>query len=235
MKNREFRNLGKPERLDALMPWIRRDQLAAVERQSISEDLTSSPGFQVLLAEEEALASAFADIADEEEAAASGDTDAAWLGFRQRLEVQHGDSASDPTQARLRTPGKVRSSVWRSLRLPKSRLGWIATAQTAALAALALMLVPGQSAQSDGEYRTLSADTAQWAPEGNVVLVFEPTTPEVAMREVLEAANARIVDGPMANGGYVIVIEDEKIDAAIKALRANEAVLLAETLGAGGE
>lgn len=235
MANEEFKDLENDERLDALMPWIWREQLEAAERQSISSELISSPGFQAKLAEEESLALALADIADDEEVAASGSADAAWLKFRQRLEAHQRDSAGDLTQARLRTPGRVRSSVWRSLRLPQTRLGWIVTSQTAALAAFAFVLVPGQFPKGNGEYRTLSADTGAQAPEGNVVIVFEPTAPEAAMREILEAVNARIVDGPMANGGYVIVVEEGKMDTTINALKANEAVLLAETLGAGSE
>lgn len=235
MTNEEFRNLGKPERLDALMPWIRRDQLDASERQSISPDLISSPGFQAKLAEEKSLAFGLALIADEEEAAASGTEDAAWLRFRQRLDRHQRQGAVDLTQLQQRPPGKARSSAWRSFRLPQTRLGWIATAQTTTLAALAFILIPGQFAQDDDQYRTLSADTGGLVPEGNVVMVFEPTIPVVAMREILEAVDGRIVDGPMENGAYVIVVEDSKIDASIKALKANENVLLVETLGPKSE
>ena len=97
----------------------------------------------------------------------------------------------------------------------------------------------------DGEFRmhrggllqspTLAYET--WGElneaKDNAVLVFTPSADQTAMHDALNAANARIVDGPMANGGYVIEIKTDDLQAGLDSLKANDAVVLAESLNAG--
>ena len=104
-----------------------------------------------------------------------------------------------------------------------------------ASSALAFLFIPGQLKPQEDEYRLLSSDdpTAQ-APMGNVVLMFDPASDQATMQALLAKVGARIVDGPMENGGYVLVIEADDLEAGLATLQASEAVVLAQPLGAEG-
>lgn len=224
------------ERVDALMPWIRSGDLEQADRDVIDEELAKSPTFKAKLAQEKELAAALKGVAADEMAEDASDADAAWATFKARLpEIDATVPEGAPPQAqplpRSRASAPVRTSAWRRFRLPQTNVGWLATAQTAALAALAFVFIPGQLAQTDGEYRTLSSDAATApTPAGNAVLMFDPSTDQAAMQQALNEVGARIVDGPMANGGYVIALEDNELDKSLETLRNNETVVLAQPL-----
>ena len=193
-----------------------------------------------LMSEEsdEKLSAALASVKAMESAEAEPTADEAWTNFQAKLEARE-DEAQDLSEVRLRSNAEpqVRASAWRRIRAPRTGLGWLATAQTAALAAMAIVLIPqGTPSQSD-EYRTLSSDdpTLAQAPTGDAVLLFDGNVPSAQINETLNAASARIIDGPMANGGYVIEVVEGRLDSAVETLRASEGVLLVETLKAEGQ
>ena len=62
--------------------------------------------------------------------------------------------------------------------------------------------------------------------------MLDSATDLANLQALLSEASARIVDGPMSNGGYVIAVESEDLGASLDALRLNEAVLSAEPLNA---
>ena len=232
------------ERVDAMMPWINRDQLEGEDRDLVSDELSMSPTFQAKLAQEGDLASALDAVAQDEAAESAADVDAAWAKFKARLPERSLHVAEDSlpkpqplsqSAGRPRASGVQRTSPWRRFRLPRTNVGWLATAQTAALAALAFLFIPGQLKPQEDEYRLLSSDdpTAQ-APMGNVVLMFDPASDQATMQALLAKVGARIVDGPMENGGYVLVIEADDLEAGLATLQASEAVVLAQPLGAEG-
>jgi hypothetical protein len=78
-------------------------------------------------------------------------------------------------------------------------------------------------------YRTLGASNAR-ATTGNLVVVFNPTTPEGDLRRMLRDAGARIVDGPTQTNAYVLDVPAQRINQAMQALRAEHAALLVEQL-----
>lgn len=224
------------ERIEALMPWLRHQELSPADEKFIGNEIMRSPEFEAMLAEETALADALEAIAAEEGQDSAADADAAWSAFKNRLPEARADGAARAAhEIRQRAKGSARVSLWRRLPMPQTGLGWLATAQTAALAAFAFVLVPAQLGQDNEDYRTLSAGSDGQIPAGNAVLIFKPTTPEATMRQILAAANARIVDGPMANGGYVVMIAEDELFSTISALKANDAMLVAETLEGGSE
>lgn len=233
----EEQKKGRPdrERIEALMPWIRRGQLTEADSVAIDDELARFPELASELAAEENLSAALAAIAADEEADAAGDADEAWAKFQGRLASVEDARAREPKDIRLRSRSSARSSSWRSPGLPRSPLAWLAAGQTAALAALAFLFLPAQLATNNEEYHTLSSGEGTHAPIGNAVMVLEPATDLATMRSLLGSAKARIVDGPMANGGYVIAIEDAELDTGIETLRASERVLLVEKLGGGDQ
>lgn len=228
--------LHEHERVDAMMPWINRGELEGEDCDLVSEELAQSPAFQAKLAQEGDLVAALDEIAADEVAQSAAGADAAWARFKARL-PENGPTVPEdaPPQAqhlpKNRPTGSVRTSAWRRFRLPQTGVGWLATAQTAVLAALAFVFIPGQLEPQPEEYRLLSSDVpAAQAPVGNVVLMLDPATSQASAWVLLSEAKARIVDGPMANGGYVLQIDADDLDDGLAKLRASEAVVLAEPL-----
>ena len=223
------------------MPWIRRGELTEADAALIGEDERSSLAFHAELESEEDLAAAMrAVVAEEVEGAGGSDeeADAAWSRFEKRL-VSQGDAPSvdldaQRTKARPRAATSARTSAWRSIGLPKTRTGWLAGVQTAMLAALALIFLPEQFSETEPQYNTLSSGEPTQAVSGETpgtaVIMFDPALSEAAMREALSSVGARIVDGPMANGGYVIALDEGTYEEGLSALRNTDGVALAEPL-----
>lgn len=106
---------------------------------------------------------------------------------------------------------------------------WGLAAQFAVILGLAFMLVrPGDDTAA---YRVLGA---AGKAGGNVVVVFKPETTERELRRILLASGARVVDGPTVTDAYLLKVSDAQRTIAINGLRAEPAVVLAESLDSGG-
>jgi hypothetical protein len=86
-------------------------------------------------------------------------------------------------------------------------------------------------ASKGGRYITLGARPAAL---GNLVVSFEPGTPERELRRILQVSGARIVDGPTDVGAYVLSVPAAQAEPALQRLRAEPAVTLAEPLAGDG-
>jgi hypothetical protein len=80
-------------------------------------------------------------------------------------------------------------------------------------------------------YHTLGARTAV---QDNIVVGFDPSTPERELRRILQASGARLVDGPTASDAYVLAVAPNDAGQALRRLRTEPAVTLAEPLSAAG-
>ena len=142
------------------------------------------------------------------------DSDSGWEAMERRL-------APDSAPA-IRPP----SGMWRK-RVP---LGWAVASPFAAAAAVALVFVnasPVRPVQQQ-EYRALaSADMTQSA---NLVVQFAPDTRARDIQSTLVAVNARLVDGPTDTGAYMLRVDQAKRELALKRLRDNQAIALAEPI-----
>jgi hypothetical protein len=102
----------------------------------------------------------------------------------------------------------------------------LAAVQLAIIAVLALLLVrPGDD---NASYRALGA---AGQAQGNLVVAFKPDTPERELRRILQAADARVVDGPTVTDAYVLAVPQSRQAATLGRLRAEPAVTLAQSLG----
>ncbi len=234
MSKKPNHKLTDQEMVEAVMPWAKRDQLNDADQELADALLTQEPELRDEHLAEKTLASVLGEIGEDEIAASQQTNDPAWAKFKTRLAAEE-DKAAQPQlrPAQSRKPGEGRASAWRRFRLPQTSLGWLATAQTAALAAMAAFLIPTLSTQPSDEYVTLSSDGEAQLPVGNAVLVPQPQTTADALNTLLQSSGARIVDGPMANGGYLIALDGEKLDQGIESLSASEHVLMIQSLDAG--
>ncbi|WP_371868008.1 zf-HC2 domain-containing protein [Duganella levis] len=109
-----------------------------------------------------------------------------------------------------------------------SWLRWAVAAQWVAIIGLgALVLRPDADSAA---YRTLGAGAAA---KGNMVVVFQPDTSERELRRILQAQNARVVDGPTVTDAYLLSVPAAGRDQALQALRAESAVKLVAPLDGG--
>lgn len=86
---------------------------------------------------------------------------------------------------------------------------------------------------ADPAYQVLSDKSAK-ASAGNAVVIFRPDMKESVLRQALLDADARLVDGPTATGGYILRITPTKRDAALAKLRARKDVEMAQPIDNGG-
>jgi len=104
----------------------------------------------------------------------------------------------------------------------------VALAQCGVIVLLAALLASPEG--RDDAYRGLGAAPA---PQGQVVVLFRPDTPERELRRIVRAGGARIVAGPTVTDAWVLAVPQAQSASALARLRAEPAVLLAEPLGAG--
>jgi anti-sigma factor RsiW len=171
-------------------------------------------------------------------------SEVAWLREFQTLYAA-ADPAPDAAESfrklsqRLAASEPSRRGGWR-LRLWWSGLGrrlrpwtpWAVAVQFVVILALGGLLWSGD--RSPGPYRTLGASGSAGPGAGNLVVVFDPATPEAELRRVLLRIGARVVDGPTEAGAYVLALAPERATAAQRTLRRERVVLLVRPLGAGG-
>jgi anti-sigma factor RsiW len=146
--------------------------------------------------------------------------------------------------ARLdRTPGAVHCgggiAGWLARRL-RPVPAWARLALAAQFAAIATLCVPlmlaaaGRPALQAAPYRALASAALAPRAQGDLIVVFDPQTPLRALQETLSVPGLRIVDGPLASGGYVLQAPPAGLAAALQWLRAQRTVLKAETLDMPG-
>jgi len=105
---------------------------------------------------------------------------------------------------------------------------WVIAAELAVIIGLGIWLLP--SAGDPALYRTLAARDVV-PKNGSIVVVADPTTTEAELRRILRDAGARIVDGPTQANAYVLDVPAQRQEQAMRALRAEHALVLVERLG----
>jgi hypothetical protein len=105
----------------------------------------------------------------------------------------------------------------------------LAAVQLGVIIVLALVLAAPRT--DEPGYRTLGAHAAA---AGNIVVSFDPATPEGELRRILQASGGRVADGPTATGAWVLAVEPGGTGPALRRLRAESAVTLAEPLAVEG-
>ena len=106
---------------------------------------------------------------------------------------------------------------------------WVIAGELAVAVALTAF-VGGLDRESSAPYRTLGASPT--SPSGTIAVVFMPDIAEAEMRRILQAAGARIVDGPTSTDAYVLQVPIGHRPDALVTLRSEPAVVFAEPLSA---
>jgi len=244
MSGRVFRlDIPEHQAVQELLPWYASAQLSAEETRRVHEHLQGCAQCRYELEWEhgmriDAAASTdqLPDGVDMERALAKL---LPALGPQERANV--GVSVNAPpvaTIAPLCAPlvadaaagsNPQRVSWWRSAAANQSSwLRWAVAAQWVAIIGLgALLLRPDETPA----YHVLGSGPAAG---GNMVVMFQPNISERELRHILQAQNARIVDGPTVTDAWLLSVPAERHAQVLQALRANPAVKLAEPLDGDG-
>jgi len=200
--------------VDALLPWyvngtLEGDELEYVQRhlKECSQCLKEAEWLRELYA---------ACIAAESMPGASG----ALGKLRRALE------AAPPKKPRF--SGRARRA-WRS---GNAWARWSVAASLVLGVILAASYLRGTDAPA--LYRTLGASTSTSHASGSLIVVFDPATAEADLRRILRLAGARLVDGPTQSNAYVLDVPAARREEAMRALRAERAVVFVERLGPEG-
>lgn len=197
---------GSPhDEVQELLPWLVNGTLAHDEIDRIEKHLAECAECRAELEAERQLAAAIES--------SPVDSEAAWERMERRLEAA----------ARPR-PGPI-ASLWRR-RVP---VGWAIASPVAAAAALALVIIDVSARPAaEPQYRALGApETAQSA---NLIVQFQPQTRVSDMANALQGVDARLVDGPTETGAYMLHVDQARRELALKQLRDNQAIELAQPI-----
>jgi len=198
--------------VQALLPWHAAQTLAADERERVEAHLAECPRCQADLAFERRLQAAHATLGGE----AGHDVERDWARLASHLD--------EPAPARRAGP-RAAVARWREQwQTLGAGLRGVLLAQCALIAALGVAL----ALPFGGAYRALGAAPANAA--GNLLVMFRAEASEAQLRAALQAAGARVVDGPTAAGAWVLAVPASRKDAALESLRAQPTVKLAEPL-----
>jgi hypothetical protein len=197
---------GSPhDEVQELLPWFVNGTLEADEAERVEAHLAGCAECRGELAAERQLAEGIANL--------PVDVESSWEGLQQRLDAE----------AVVRV--QAAPPVWRK----PVPLVWALAAPVAAAAAVALFFVniPLQT-PAEPQYRALgSSNTLQSA---NLIVQFEPNTRVHDMQLALSSSDARLVDGPTETGAYLLRVDPSRRELALKRLRDNDAIALAEPI-----
>jgi hypothetical protein len=212
------------QEVQLLLPWLLTGRLEEPERAHAQAHVANCPKCQADLAWERALQARYAHLETE------ADVDRSLAALRERLDAPEPASPMASAAERLRRR-------WQSL-ADGIRDAWQAATpalrgtlalQGAAIAALCAGLLFLEAGSRAPAYHTLSAP-AHGAPAADAVVRFRPDAQEQAIRTALQRCGARVVDGPTASGAYLLQLPAADRGASLERLRADGAVLLAESL-----
>lgn len=193
------------DEVQALLPWLVNGALGPDDTERVEAHLSECAECRAELAAERQLAAAVESI--------PVDSEAAWERMERRLDAEPGMTVRPATgMSRKRVP-----------------LGWALVSPVAAAAAMALVMINVRSHQpAEPQYRALgAADAAQPA---NLVVQFQPGTRVSDMQDALQSVDARLVDGPTETGAYLLRVPQPQREPALKRLRDNQAIALAEPI-----
>jgi len=204
------------QRSQELLPWFVTGTLDAEESVGLEQHLQGCPACRAELESLRAFQTAYvsSDIPP--------DAGHALSKLRTRL-----DSEASAPKMRRQRPG---------LRLPDLlglSPGWMKLALAAQFGViLALGFEFVQTERAGFEYHTLASASTPARAAGSLVVVFDPNAAQREVARILRRSGARVVDGPTASNGYVLVTARGGLQDALASLRAERAVLLAEPLQA---
>lgn len=208
---------GDPhEQTQTLLPWYVNGTLDTAEAAMVEAHLVECAECRSELEFERAMGSRIGWL--------SMDVEQGWAAMRQRLETATEETSAAPA---AEAPAAPTARVIPFLRR-RITMGWAIAGQAAAAALILAAFGSVRQTPEVAEYHALGAAGA--AQAGNMVVLFHPETAERDIRALLDGAQARVVEGPLTTGAWVLRVDGTRRDAAVAQLRASPRIALAEPL-----
>lgn len=198
---------------EALLPWYAAGTLSEAERALVERALAEDPALRDELAVLRDLGETVRESSDRI-AAPAGDVDRV-LG---RIEL-----AERTAKIEREMRGSLMERIVEGLRLafapPMARA--LATAAALAIVVQTVVIVGLVSDQNGGGYQMATAPAVEQVLGKRLIVSFSEAASVAAVNDLLQDLGARVVDGPNADGIYVIELTNPgaDLDAAIADLR----------------
>jgi hypothetical protein len=224
------------EHFEELLPWLANGTLDKGEQDMMQQYADNDPACSNALAAEQNVASNFHNMRSETETELAP---ANWLAVRNRLIEEQNLSDLEDSKARQADNKQPAKRSWlapvQDWFQKHGAVGGFAVAQMAALVAIFVFpsaILGTGSEQEQADYRVYSDTPVAVSSEeaGNIIIAFNPDITEQALRETLANADAKIVGGPTAMGGYFVRVDPSKRDSIIQKLQNSDAVTIAEAI-----
>jgi len=196
----------------ALLPWYATGRLDGDEALEVERHLTTCEECRAELAWETRMAQAHSTTH------AVADAERGLADLHRRILADSDRPHPRTAAARHRRPP------------PSGWLRWALGAQSAII--LVMTAWWALSAATNADFHAMGRPPSS-AAAGNAIVRFHPQATEQQIRGALQAAGARLVDGPTVTGAYVLSMPALHQAAALAALRGRPIVLLAESLDPG--
>ena len=196
------------EETQKLLPWYVAGQLDPIDLANVEAHLADCADCCAELQSERRLKAEVSSL--------PLDVEMGWAKLRHRLDLV-------PKQRLIEEVGLfgLRRVLW-------PRLGWFLAGQAALVMLVAILVSP---LGNPAPYQALG--TAGIQRDGNVIVIFRPETSERALRHILNASHARLVDGPTASDAYLLHVPPSERAFLLARLRAQSAIVLAEPIDTG--
>lgn len=210
------------EQTQTLLPWYVNGTLDAAEAAMVEAHLVECAECRNELQFERAASRRIGGL--------SMDVEQGWAAMRERLEVTDATPTASAAAAAATVPDGAQVIPFLRRRVT---LGWAIAGQAAAAALVLVAMGSLRQAPDASQYRALGSAGA--AQAGNMVVLFRPETAEHDIRTLLDGAQARVVEGPLTTGAWILRVADARRDVAVAQLRASSRVALAEPLDGDGK
>ena len=193
------------DEVQELLPWFVNRTLDAADVERVQAHLGECSECRLELEAERQLAAAITSNGP-------ADSRPAWDRLEERLFAE-------------RSSHRQAVPLW----LKRVPLGWAIASPIAVAAAMALVFV-SLPAKPAGEQQYRALGTIDIAQPANLVVQFQSSSQVSDVERALQLANARLVDGPTQTGAYLLRVDPAKRQLALKLLRDNQAISLAQPI-----
>ena len=194
------------EEVQILLPWYITDTLGPEDRRRVEDHLLACDPCRADLARERAIGKGIADM--------PVDVELGWAAMRRRIEA---DAPRRPARPWTRLAHGIADRP-RTVHL-------VLVAQLLLLFSAILAFSP---IMRPTQYRALG--NAPVTASANALIMFQPDTRQQAVASLLNAAEARIVDGPTVTGALLVHVPSDRRTAMLEKLKAHHEIALAEPI-----